>query len=50
MNAHEIALTLQKGLKALQNQEYQSAIEALEMVCRRVPQQESPNFSKLRWP
>lgn len=46
MNAHEIALTLQKGLKALQNQEYQSAIEALEMVCRRVPQQESPEFLK----
>ncbi|MBE9174754.1 M48 family metalloprotease [Synechocystis salina LEGE 06155] len=46
MNAHEIALTLQKGLNALQNQEYQSAIEALEMVCRRVPDQESPEFLK----
>ncbi|MBD2652721.1 M48 family metalloprotease [Synechocystis sp. FACHB-383] len=46
MNAHEIALTLQKGLKALQNQEYQSAIKALEMVCRRVPNQESPEFLK----
>ncbi|AIE72841.1 MULTISPECIES: M48 family metalloprotease [unclassified Synechocystis] len=46
MNPHEIALTLQKGLKALQNQQYELAIEALEMVCRQVPNQKSPEFLK----
>ncbi len=44
MNPREIAATLEKGLQALQNQEYQTAIKAFEMVCRQVPNQQSDDF------